>query len=68
MPTQARQFSPAQGSANVDPTVTLSWRAGREAATHNLYLGTDSADLPLIEVVTGSPYATYDTSALDLQL
>jgi hypothetical protein len=68
IPTQAREFSPAQGSTNVDPAVTMSWRAGREAVTHNLYLGTDSADLPLVEVVSGSPYATYDASALDLQL
>jgi hypothetical protein len=33
-----------------------------------LYIGSDANDLPLVDTVTGSPYGTYDTSALDLQL
>jgi hypothetical protein len=68
MPTRARDLSPAEGSTNVDPAVVLSWRAGREAATHEVYVGSDPNDLPLAEIVTGSPYAAYDTSPLDLQL
>jgi len=68
VPVWARELSPADGSANVDPTVELRWRAGREASVHDVYLGSNPDNLPLADVVTGSPYAAYDTSALDLQL
>jgi len=68
IPTQARELSPAAGSTDVDPAVELSWRAGREADTHELYVGSDPDNLPLVETVTGSPYAAYDTGQLDLQL
>ena len=68
IPTQARDLNPAEGSTNVHPAVELSWRAGREAGTHEVYVGSDPNNLPLIEIVTGSPYATYDTYPLDLQL
>jgi len=67
-PVWARELSPADGHPNVDPDVELSWRAGRQAGGHDVYLGSDPANLPLAETVTGSPYATYDTAALDLQL
>jgi hypothetical protein len=42
IPVVAREVSPADGTADVNPaTAVLSWRAGREAGAHNLYLGTD---------------------------
>ncbi len=42
IPASARQPQPASGAANVDPrTLLLSWRAGRDAAKHQVYLGTD---------------------------
>jgi hypothetical protein len=41
IPVRARQPSPDSGTTGVDVDVVLSWRAGREAATHNLYLSTD---------------------------
>ena len=43
IPTGARLPQPESGAANVDPApeVTMSWRSGREAAEHVLYLGTD---------------------------
>ena len=68
IPVRARELSPADGSMNVDPSVELRWRAGRQAEVHDVYLGGDPANLPLADTVTGSPYAAYDTSALDLQL
>ncbi len=68
LPTEAWASDPVDGTTEVDPDVVLTWRTGREAQTHELYLGTDADDLPLVDTVTGSPYATYDTSALDLQL
>ena len=68
LPVRARELSPAAGSTNVDPTVELRWRAGRLAGVHEVYLGSDPNDLALADVVTGWPYAAYDTSPLDLQL
>jgi len=41
VPTSARRPSPAAGATNIAPTTTLSWRAGREAGTHDVYIGVD---------------------------
>ncbi|MHC4508791.1 MAG: discoidin domain-containing protein, partial [Planctomycetota bacterium] len=41
IPVIAREPSPDSGAADVDLDVTLIWRAGREAATHSVYLSTD---------------------------
>jgi hypothetical protein len=67
LPTDAWATNPVDGANDVDPDVVLTWRAGREVATHELFVGTD-ADLPQVDTSTGLPYGTYDTSALDLQL
>ncbi|MBN1508516.1 MAG: hypothetical protein JW955_16830 [Sedimentisphaerales bacterium] len=42
IPAHAREPQPASGAADVDPEVTLAWRAGREAVSHQVYLSTDS--------------------------
>jgi hypothetical protein len=68
IPMRAREPSPATGSTDVDPAVELTWRAGRAASVHEVYLGSHPNDLSLRDTVTGSPYGTYDTSPLDLQL
>jgi hypothetical protein len=47
IPNDPRELTPADGSVTSDIEVTLSWRAGREAATHEVYLGADPADLAL---------------------
>jgi hypothetical protein len=41
IPVLARQPYPASGATNVGPQVALSWRAGRQAALHDVYLSTD---------------------------
>jgi hypothetical protein len=43
VPVDAREPSPADGATDImiNDHVTLSWRAGREAAEHNVYLSTD---------------------------
>jgi hypothetical protein len=41
IPVHAREPSPDSGAAEVDVDVTLSWRAGREAAQHDVYVSTD---------------------------
>ncbi len=67
LPVYAREPRPAPGSDNLDPAVVLSWRAGREAASHLVYVGTDPNAVAdgsaLIDSVTTS---TYDLGALDL--
>ena len=47
IPTFPREPQPDDGAVDVPVDVVLSWRAGREAASHELYLGTDPADLAL---------------------
>ena len=43
MPVQAREPQPASGATGVDRNVTLSWRPGREAASHKVYFSSDQA-------------------------
>jgi len=43
IPAHARYPEPADGATEVDVDATLSWRAGREAASHEVYLSTDEA-------------------------
>ncbi len=57
IPAQAREPQPADGAAGVDVTSALSWRAGREAISHDVYLGTDPNDLPLVDAVGEASYA-----------
>ncbi|HUV62732.1 MAG TPA: LamG-like jellyroll fold domain-containing protein [Sedimentisphaerales bacterium] len=41
-PVVVREMSPDDGAASVNPvTAVLTWRAGREAAAHDVYLSTD---------------------------
>ncbi len=43
IPVQAREPQPEPGSMDIGPDAVLSWRAGRGAVTHEVYLGTDEA-------------------------
>jgi hypothetical protein len=58
IPTQARKPAPAGGAQNVTIDPTLTWWAGREAVSHQVYLGTDPNALPLAAAVTDAGYAT----------
>ncbi len=57
VPVLARGPSPASAKTDADVTSSLSWRAGREAATHTLYLSTDQQ-----AVIDGTASATTVTS------
>jgi len=67
IPVLAREPNPASGTTDMDvDNVTLSWRAGREAASHDVYLSTDEqavidGTVP-VTAVTEPSYA----SSLDL--
>ena len=41
IPVWAREPRPYSGTTDIAPDVVLGWRAGREAAAHNVYLSTD---------------------------
>jgi len=47
---------PADGEANVLPDVTLGWAAGLEAASHDVYFGTDSEDVANADTSTAGIY------------
>jgi hypothetical protein len=56
IPTVAAQPSPASGAAGVAPQVSLTWRPGRGAGSHQVFLGTDAANLPLVATVAENSY------------
>jgi len=64
IPTQAHESQPADGATGVDVNADLSWRSGREAATHEVYLSTDSEAVStgaaLVDAVGTSSFAPDD--------
>ncbi|MCK4417758.1 MAG: discoidin domain-containing protein, partial [Candidatus Latescibacteria bacterium] len=72
IPVWAREPDPASGTTDMDvDNVTLIWRAGREAASHEVYLSTDEQEvidetISPVSVPGGSSYASYDTGELEL--
>jgi len=63
IPVQAREPQPADGATDVSVDTALAWRAGRDAVSHEVYLGVDAAALEL----AGAPdTAGYDPGVLDL--
>ncbi|MCH7557274.1 MAG: discoidin domain-containing protein [Planctomycetes bacterium] len=67
IPIWAREPNPADGATGVGPNVVLGFRAGREAATHDVHLSTNRE-----AVLDGTAYAgsvteaSYDAGPLDL--
>ncbi len=57
VPTFAREPQPTDGEISATANVVLGWRAGREAASHQVYLGTDAADLPLVGTTDENSFA-----------
>jgi hypothetical protein len=65
VPVSAREPNPASGAAGVSPQATLSWRAGREAASHLVYVSTEkqaviNGTAPLAQVVDPRYEASVD--------
>jgi regulation of enolase protein 1 (concanavalin A-like superfamily) len=57
IPAQARQPHPADGATEIDPGTLLSWRAGRDATSHQVYLGADPEELSLVVDAAQASYA-----------
>ena len=67
IPVRAREPSPDSGATDVDVDVTLGFRAGREAAQHDVYLSTDEqAVIDGTAPVTTVTEASYGPLSLDL--
>jgi len=60
IPVQARNPVPADGATDVDVATMLTWRAGREAASHEVSLGTDAEAVAVVDTVTANSYAPDD--------
>ncbi len=60
IPAFAREPRPAAGATEADVEGTLSWRPGREAASHEVYLGTDPANLALARTVEAASFQPDD--------
>ncbi len=63
LPVLAREPQPASGAADVPVETVLDWRSGREAVSHEVFLGTDAEALAMVDAVTASEY---DPGVLDL--
>ncbi|NLZ05315.1 MAG: hypothetical protein GXY19_09095 [Phycisphaerae bacterium] len=57
IPAHAREPQPADGAADVEVGTALAWRSGREAASHEVYLGTDPNALALAGTVDSATFA-----------
>ena len=57
IPTLAREPQPADGDLLDGVEVELAWRAGREAVSHDIYLGTDGNDLAFVDTTTETSYS-----------
>jgi hypothetical protein len=67
IPIRAREPDPGAGATDVHPDVVLSWRAGREAAQHDVYLSTDEqAVIESNAPVTVVTEASHGPLSLDL--
>ena len=62
IPVLSREPKPATGATGIAPSATLSWRAGREAVLHEVYLGTDPNALTLTDTATTNSYAPFNLS------
>jgi hypothetical protein len=69
IPAHATEPTPASGKTGVSPDVVLSWRGGREAASHEVYFSADKQAVvdgtALVDTVS---QCSYDPAPLNLQL
>lgn len=61
---KASNPSPANGAAEVETNADLSWSAGVDAVSHDVYFGTDTGNLPLVSAEQTA--TTYDPGLLQL--
>ncbi len=57
IPVQPREPQPADGATGIAPDVALTWRAGREASSHEVHLGTAPEAMTLAGTVATAGFA-----------
>jgi len=57
IPAHPRNPEPADGATGVDAGTALSWRPGRDAASHDIYLSDDPDALELVATTMTNSYA-----------
>jgi hypothetical protein len=63
IPVVAREPLPVPGATNLHPQVTMSWRSGHEADSHEVYVGTDVNAVAASTTPTATtPQASYEAS------
>jgi len=62
IPAQAREPQPADDQTDVDISSSLSWRAGRDAVSHEVYFGANTEDLPLVDTVDQAVFTPAETT------
>ncbi len=60
IPVQAREPQPADGGVGITPETSLRWRAGREAVSHEVYIGTDPEAMTLAGTTDAATFAPGD--------
>jgi hypothetical protein len=60
VPTLPRDPQPMDDGATDGLDVVLEWRAGREAGSHEVYLGTSAQTLALVDTISENRYAATD--------
>ncbi len=60
IPAHPQSPDPADGATEVSVNTLLTWRPGREVASHEVYLGTDANALEMLGTTTVNSYATSD--------
>ena len=71
IPARARQPVPASGESDVALDAVISWRAGREATTHDIYIGNSEqevmeATVPTESISSEACEVVYVPSSIDL--
>ena len=64
-PNMASAPSPADGATYVDPNVALSWAPGKDALSHNVYLGTSFDDVNDANTLSDEYKGNYDVNSFD---
>jgi hypothetical protein len=62
---KATNPNPADGAAGVDPNVVLSWKLGRYADSHDVYLGTDYNDVNEADIYSAEYMGNFDVNSFD---
>jgi parallel beta-helix repeat protein len=62
---KATNPNPANGAISVDPNIVISWSAGKGAASHDVYFGTDYNDVNNADTTSPEYKGNFDANTFD---